>query len=443
MSGRDWWIRGGRVVDAANAVDTVTDVVVRDGVIAHVDPVEEAPAATLLDATGLVVSPGWIDIHVHLREPGYEAKETIATGTAAAAAGGFTTICCMPNTRPALDTVDVLQDLHRRIERDAAVRVFPIAAITAGRAGQTAVDFAALVDAGAIGFSDDGDTTADSAIMRRVLEASRELDRPVMVHCEDKALAAGAMHEGDVSRRLGLPGIPAAAEEIIIARDLMLAELTGGWLHVCHVSTSRGADLIQAAKARGVHVTAEVMPHHLLMSDEWVAGERTLHNVAEPSGARAAAADPETKVNPPLRPVADTEALLKALKDGVFDVFGTDHAPHAELEKRGVDYQRAAFGMSGLEFALPLTLALVRAGHLSLSELVRRWTVEPARLLRQQSGNLSPGVPADLIVFDPDERWTATPKTLHTKSANTPLLGMDLRGRVKLTLIDGEERYRG
>jgi dihydroorotase len=251
------------------------------------------------------------------------------------------------------------------------------------------------------------------------------------------------MHEGDVSRRLGLPGIPAAAEEIIIARDLMLAELTGGWLHVCHVSTSRGADLIQAAKARGVHVTAEVMPHHLLMSDEWVAGERTLHNVAEPRGAWAAVADPETKVNPPLRPVADTEALLKALKDGVFDVFGTDHAPHAEPEKRGVDYQRAAFGMSGLEFALPLTLALVRAGHLSLSELVRRWTVEPARLLRQQSGNLSPGVPADLIVFDPDERWTAAPETLHTKSANTPLLGMDLRGRVKLTLIDGEERYRG
>lgn len=443
MMGRDWWLRNGRVVDPANRLDAVTDVVVRDGTIAHVGAVERPPDAQVFDASGLVVSPGWIDVHVHLREPGFEAKETLATGTAAAAAGGFTTICCMPNTDPALDSVEILTDLQRRINRDAVVRVLPIAAITADRAGDAAVDFAALAGSGAIGFSDDGDTTANSAIMRDALLCSRDLRRLIMVHCEDKALASGAMHEGTVSERLGISGIPAAAEEIIIARDLMLAELTGGWLHVCHVSTGRGAELIREAKARGVRVTAEVMPHHLVMSDEWVAGDRSLLNVDGPAGAPASAGDPNTKVNPPLRTAADTKALLVALKDGVFDVFGTDHAPHAEAEKQGVDFQQAAFGMSGLEFALPLTLALVRAGHLSLPDLIRRWTVEPARLLRRASGALSPGAPADVLVFDPEERWTVAAETLRTKSANTPLLGMTLQGRTKLTLVDGKERYRG
>ena len=440
--GRDWWLRGGRVVDPSSNLDAVTDVVVRDGVIVHVGAVERPPDAIPFDAAGCVVSPGWIDIHVHLREPGFETKETIATGTAAAAAGGFTAICCMPNTDPPLDCPDILMDLRRRTERDARVHVYPIAAITKRRAGEEAVDFAALAEAGAIGFSDDGDTTADSAIMRAALTASRELERPVMVHCEDKALATGAMHEGEVSCRLGIAGIPSAAEEIIIARDLMLAELTGGWLHICHVSTGRGADLIRAAKARGVHVTAEVMPHHLLMSDEWVGGQRTLHNVSEPAGLPGRAADPNTKVNPPLRPVADTGALLTALKEGVFDLIATDHAPHADPEKSGASFADAAFGLSGLEFALPLTLALVRAGHLSLSDLIRRWTVEPARLLPRDAGRLVPGAPADVTVFDPDETWVVAADHLCTKSANTPLLGMELRGRARLTLVGGEERHR-
>ena len=443
MTGQDWWIRNGRVIDPANAFDAVTDVIVRDGVVAHLGSVEQPPDAQVFDASGMVVSPGWIDIHVHLREPGFEVKETIATGTAAAAAGGFTTICCMPNTQPALDTVEALEDVQRRIDRDARVRVFPIAAITSGRVGKTAVEFAALAQAGAVGFSDDGDTTANSSIMREALERSRELDRPVMVHCEDKALAHGAMNEGAVSHRLGVPGIPAAAEEIIIARDVMLAELTGGWLHVCHVSTGRGAEMIRAAKARGVRVTAEVMPHHLVMSDDWVGGDRTLLNVTEPAGRSGVAGDPNTKVNPPLRSALDTRELLAALKQGVFDVFGTDHAPHAEPEKRGVDYQRAAFGLSGLEFALPLTLALVRADHLSLADLIRRWTVEPARLLRQEVGRLSIGAPADINVFNPEENWVVDPDALCTKSANTPLIGMTLRGRTKLTLVGGKERYRG
>ncbi|MDQ4099750.1 MAG: dihydroorotase [Chloroflexota bacterium] len=443
MSARDWWLRGGRVVDPGNGVDAETDIVICDGKVVHVGGVEGTPDAAPFDARGMVVSPGWIDVHVHLREPGYEAKETIATGTAAAAAGGFTTICCMPNTRPALDTVAVLDDLHRRVARDAAVRVHPIAAITLGRAGKTEVDFSALAAAGAIGFSDDGDTTANSQIMRDALRASRELERPVMVHCEDKALAHGAMHEGEVSGRLGIEGIPAAAEEIIIARDLMLAELTGGWLHVCHVSTGRGVELIRAAKARGVRVTSEVMPHHLVMDDEWVAGARTLRNVAEPCGKQGAAADPNTKVNPPLRPAADTAALVAALKAGEFDVLATDHAPHAASEKVESDYAGAAFGMSGLEFALPLTLALVRAGHMSLPDLIRRWTIEPAHLLRTGMGTLSVGSVADVTVFDPDERWTVRADGVRTKSANTPLLGMTLGGRANLTLVDGEERHRG
>jgi dihydroorotase len=262
-----------------------------------------------------------------------------------------------------------------------------------------------------------------------------------MVHCEDKTLAAGAMNEGIVSRRLGIPGIPAVAEEIIIARDVMLAELTGGWLHVCHVSTGRGADLIRQAKANGARVTAEVMPHHLLMSDEWVDSSRNLLNVAEPAGAPAEPLDPNTKVNPPLRTENDTRQLLAGLKDGTIDLVATDHAPHAAAEKHGGSYESAANGLSGLEFALPLMLALVRAGQLSLCDVIARLSTIPARLWSLTSGSLTPGAPADLIVFDPDERWVVMAEALKTKSANTPLLGMELRGRVKLTYVGGTEQY--
>jgi len=446
MSGRDWWIRGGRVVDPHTGIDRVADVVIRDGRIVQVGEVNDGPSEGELrevDADGKLVCPAWIDVHVHLRQPGFPEKETVASGTAAAAAGGFATVACMPNTDPALDSPEVLHRLCQSVEREGQVWVHPIASITHGRAGETAVNFDALVEAGAVGFSDDGDTTVDSAIMRRALEASARLDRPVMVHCEDKALASGAMHEGAVSRRLGILGIPAAAEEIIIARDLMLAELTGGWLHVCHVSTGRGAALIAEAKGRGVRVTAEVMPHHLVMSDEWVAGTRELHNTGEIRGASALPGDPNTKVNPPLRPAADTVALLDAVRQGVIDCFGTDHAPHAAPEKTGVAFADAAFGLSGLEFAFPATYALVRAGHLSLLDLVRLWTLEPARILRIDRGTLALGSVADVTVFDPDDEWTVTPERLKTKSANTPLLGMTLKGRAVLTLVDGEERHHG
>lgn len=441
MTAERWLIRGGRVIDPSAGVDLIADVLIDDGVVQRVGHGLSEIGAHVFDADRCVVVPGLIDLHVHLREPGGEAKETIATGTAAAAAGGFTAVCCMPNTHPSVDSVDSLRDLGGRIARDAVVRVFPIAAITLGRAGVTPVDFAALASAGAVGFSDDGDTTRDSAIMRLALESSLVVNRPIMVHCEDKALASGAMHEGTVSRRLGIAGIPAEAEEIIIARDIMLARLTGGRLHLCHVSTGRGAALVRTAKVEGVDVTAEVMPHHLTMDEGWVEGDRHLRNVDEPPGSRATAADPMTKVNPPLRTLADTEALVAALQDGTFDVVATDHAPHAAPEKNASLFETAAFGLSGSEFALPLMLALVRAGKVSLPEVVRMMTFEPARILGMPLGTLARGAAADVVVFDPDEPWRVDGGNLATKSPNTPLLGMTLRGRVKLTLVDGKERH--
>ncbi|MFM9107864.1 MAG: dihydroorotase [Chloroflexota bacterium] len=436
-------IVGGRVIDPSLGLDAVANVIVAGGRVAAVGDMAPPSGAEIIDAAGLVVAPGLVDVHVHLRAPGFEHKETIETGAAAAAAGGFTTVFCMPNTRPALDSVEAVRWLNEEAARRSAVRVRPIAAITRGRAGEEPVDFAALAAEGVVGFSDDGDTTADSSIMRRALDASRALGIPVMVHCEDKALASGAMHEGAVSRRLGIPGIPAEAEEIIIARDIMLARLTGGWLHLCHVSTGRGADLARQAKAEGLRVTAEVMPHHLVMTDEWVAGERTLVNTSEPPGPPASPGDPDTKVNPPLRTAADAAALLAALRDGVFDLVSTDHAPHASHEKHGIPYEKAAFGLSGSEFALPVMLALVRAGHLALPEAIRRLSTVPARLWSLEAGSLAPGLPADIAIFDPDERWTVTPESLRTLSKNTPLMGMTMTGKVKMTLVGGEERHVG
>ena len=435
-------IRGGHVVDPSLGLDGVADVLVRDGVIAAVGTNLDGSGASVVDASGLVVTPGLIDVHVHLREPGFTHKESLETGGMAAAAGGFTTIFCMPNTAPALDSVEVVRALQADATRRCPVRLGVIAAITMGRKGEQAVDVPALAAEGVVGFSDDGDTTRDSSIMRTVLEQAAAFNLPVIVHCEDKAIAHGAMHEGTVSRDLGIPGIPPEAEEIIIARDILLAGLTGGWLHVCHVSTGHGAELVRRGKADGVRVTAEVMPHHLTMTDEWVRGSRRLVNVDEPEGAPGAPGDPDTKVNPPLRPEADAVALLKALQTGIFDVVATDHAPHAAHEKHGKPYTEAAFGLSGSELALPTMLALVRAGHLTIHDLVYRMATMPAALWGLPTGKLVPGAPADLTIFDPHEHWTVTPESLQTKSKNTPLMGMQLQGRVRYTMVGGEERFR-
>jgi dihydroorotase len=435
-------LRGGRVVDPATGLDGRADVRVREGMVAAVGALTPEPAERVIEFDGCVVAPGLIDVHVHLREPGQEWKETIATGTAAAAAGGFTRIFCMPNTEPALDSVVALEELKRRVDRDAVVAVHPIAAISEGRRGQRAVDYDALAAAGAIGFSDDGDTTRDAGIMRAALEASRRTSLPVMVHCEEPSLTGGAMHEGDISRQLGIEAIPAAAEELIIERDLGLAALTGGWLHVCHVTTARGAESIGAAKAEGVRVTAEVMPHHLMMTDAWVAGWRALELVDAESRPEAQVADPDTKVNPPLRTADDALHLLHALRRGTIEVVATDHAPHARSEKQGRSFAAAAFGLNGSELALPLMLALVRSGTLSMSEVIASLSTTPARLWGLDAGSLRTGAVADIVVFDPEESWVPSADCLATRSANSPLLGMELRGRVKLTLVGGDERYR-
>jgi dihydroorotase len=435
-------LRGGRVVDPASGLDCVADVRIHGGVISAVGALDPEPTERIVDVAGLVVAPGLVDIHVHLREPGQESKETIGSGTAAAAAGGFTTVFCMPNTVPALDSVVALEELSRRNERDALVRVHPIAAISEERRGHRPVDFEALVAAGAIGFSDDGETTRHAGIMREALEASRTLGVPVMVHCEDPSLTGGAMHEGEVSRKIGVRAIPAAAEEIVIARDIALAALTGGWLHVCHVSTGIGTDLIDAAKRQGTRITAEVMPHHLLMTDDWVAGCRQLVNVEEPAGCSVPVAEPDTKVNPPLRTRADSRRLLNGLKQGTIDIVATDHAPHGRPEKQGRSFSTAAFGLTGSELALPLMLALVRAGELTLSDVISYLSVSPARLWRLGAGTLIPGAPADIVVFDPDESWCVEPERLASRAANTPLVGMELRGRTKLTFVGGDERHR-
>lgn len=433
-------LRGGRVVDPLAGIDGRADVRVLGDVVTAVGGLEPEEGEQVTDVSGLIVAPGFIDVHVHLREPGQEWKETIASGTAAAAAGGFTTVFCMPNTTPALDSVAVLEELRRRIARDALVDVRPIAAISDGRRGRTAVDYDALAKAGAVGFSDDGESTVSSEVMIDALHASNRLGIPVMVHCEEPSLTGGAMHAGHVSKELGIKGIEAAAEEIIIDRDLRLAEMTGGWLHVCHVSTGRGLAAIAAARRRGASVTCEVMPHHLTMSDAWVGGCRELHHT-DIVASDSAIANADTKVNPPLRPIAETTLLLEGIIHADVDVISTDHAPHARPEKLGLPFARAAFGINGSELALPTMLALVHAGAIDLKHLVTLLSANPARLWRLNRGTLQPGRQADIVVFDPAARWTVSPDTLVSRSDNTPLLGMELRGRVTMTLVGGDMRH--
>lgn len=416
------------------------DLLVRDGTVcALAETVPPPTDALVIDATGLIVAPAFVDVHVHLRDPGYPEKETLETGAVAAAAGGFATVCCMPNTDPPLDTPERVRALVERA-RGLPVRIFPIGAISRGRRGDELADLAGMAEAGAVGFSDDGDSTRSAAVMRRALEASRALGRPIMVHCEDWTLTAGgAVHEGPVAQRLGLPGIPAAAEEIILARDLELARLTGGWLHVLHLTTARGLALVRRAKREGVWVTVEVTPHHLLLTDGWVAGIRRFageDEVLDPGPCL----DPNAKVNPPLRPETDALTLRAGLRDETIDVVATDHAPHHERDKPA-DLERAAFGMIGLELALPLLLRLVRSGWLTLGELVDVLSCRPAALFGLPGGTLRPGSPADVTVFDPEVPWQVTRAALRSRSANTPLLGLTLHGRVCLTIVGGKVVY--
>ena len=429
-------IRNGRVIDPSQGIDRVADVLIVDGKVGEITaaPLEKVPEDHgVIDASGLVVAPGFIDLHTHLRDPGYEWKETLETGTLAAARGGFTTVCAMPNTDPCQDSAAVIDDVTRRAARDAVVRVLPIGAITKGRHGKTLAPMGELADAGVIGFSDDGDPVSDPNMMRQALSYATSLGLPVINHAEERSLVrGGVMNEGDVATHLGLPGVPASAEVVMIARDIELAALTGGRLHVPHVSTAASVELIRAAKRRGLNVTAEVTPHHLSLTESWVYG---LHGDV-PDAVSSVAYDTNTKVNPPLRSAADVAALVEALADGTIDVIATDHAPHAATDKV-CTYDEAAHGINVLETAFGQVMRLVHEGLISLPELIRRMTERPATILRTNSGSLLRGNAADIVLLDPDAEWTVDPDSFASLSRNTPLAGVKLKGRVMMTIFDG------
>jgi dihydroorotase len=379
-----------------------------------------------MDCSGLVVSPGFVDVHCHLREPGREEVETIATGALAAAAGGFTAVCAMPNTDPVTDNQAAVGFIIRQAQRAGGARVYPIGAISIGQQGKTLAEFGEMVGAGAVAVSDDGKPVVSAQLMRTALEYARTFGIPVADHCEEPTLAAnGAMNEGIVSARLGLKGIPAEAEEIMAIRDILLARLTGGHIHLCHMSTRGSVELIRWGKERGINVTAEVCPHHLSLTEDAVEGY-----------------DTNAKMNPPLRTAADVAALQEAVKDGTIDVIATDHAPHHYDEKER-EFADAPNGIVGLETALAVNLTwLVHRGVIDLETLVERMACAPARLFKLPGGTLKRGAAADVTVFDPDVSWTVDPTRFRSKGRNTPYAGQTLRGQVELTVVDGRVIHR-
>jgi dihydroorotase len=420
MAGRVW-IRGGHVLDPASGRDGRADVLIEEGRVIAVEALLEGVAdAESIDARGLWVAPGFVDLHAHLREPGQEYKEDIASGGRAAAAGGFTSVACMANTNPVNDDPSVTDYIMDRARKDSPVRVFPVAAATRGLAGEVMTEMSALVAAGAVAFSDDGKTIMDSGMQRRVLEYSRMVEKPVMVHAEDRTLVRdGVVNEGAVSTRLGLPGNPAVAEVVHVARDLLLAELTGAHLHVAHVSTAGAVALLREARARGIHVTAEASPHHLTLTDEAALGY-----------------DPNTKMAPPLRGKDDVAACVAGLADGTLDAIATDHAPHAVHEKE-VEFTAAPPGVLGFETAFAVVMALVREGKLTPLQLIACLAWNPARVLGLPYGKLEPGAAADLVLLDPVQRWSYDPAQGYSKSRNSPWAGQTLEGRVLATFVAG------
>ena len=443
----DMLIQGGRIIDAYQKLDIVGDVLIRDGRIAAVYPGgrrtaqqngREAQNLEVLDASGCIVSPGFVDLHAHLREPGYEDKETIFTGTRAAAAGGFTTICCMPNTSPAVDNAATLDWIKRTAVCQGVVRVLPVAAITKKREGVELSEMAELARGGAVAFSDDGRPVPSSRVMRHALDYAQMLDRPVVSHCEDLELTmGGAMNEGVVATKLGLKGMPSAAEEIVVSRDIALTELVGGKLHIAHVSTAGSVDLVRRAKDKGLAVTAEVTPHHLTLTDDWVAGQRGNWGLMFPYWGPMPPYNTNTKVNPPLRRDSDISALVEGLRDGTIDAIATDHAPHTVVDKQ-CEYDAAEFGISGLETALASLMALVHRDQLELPLLIAKLTLGPASAFGLPYGTLKEGTAADITVFSPDEEWTVDPSAFASKGKNTPLSGLRLRGRVVYTFVEGK-----
>ncbi len=414
-------LKGGRVIDPATALDEVMDILIEDSKIVAMGSYISASEACLVDVRGKIVAPGLIDMHTHLREPGYEDKEDIASGTKSAAKGGFTSVACMPNTEPPLDDQAKLQFVLDKARREGVVNVFPIGCITKGRKGEELTEIAELKRSGAVAISDDGQSVPRSDLLRRALEYAGMFNLPVIEHCEDKDLAQdGVMNEGYMSTVLGLRGIPEAAEEIIVARDIILAEMSGSHIHIAHASTARTVELIREAKQRGVKVTAEATPHHLILTEEAVSDYNT-----------------NTKVNPPLRTEDDVEALRVGLVDGTIDAIATDHAPHT-IEDKQVEYDYAPFGISGLETAVPLLIThLVQPGIISLSDLISKMTIEPARILRLDKGRLEVGGEADITVIDLDREDIVEVAEFESRGKNSPFQGWKLRGYPSLTIVGG------
>lgn len=418
-------IKNGRVLDPAHQIDANLDVLVVDGKIAQIAAGLEVPDAETIDAGGLLLVPGLIDIHVHLRDPGYEYKEDIVSGTRAAAAGGFTAVACMPNTQPVNDNKAVTAYIRQKAAAEGQVRVYPVGCITKGLKGESLAEFGDLQAAGCVAVSDDGRPVTSGEIMRRALEYARSFQLPVISHAEDLSLVGdGVMNEGFVATQLGLRGIPWVAEDAAVARDVLLAEFTGARLHIAHVSTRGAVEIIRAAQRRGVPVTAETAPHYFTLTDEAVRGY-----------------DTHAKMNPPLRGAADVQAIRDGLADGTLSAIATDHAPH-HVDEKNVEFNLALNGIVGLETALPLTLRLVEEGVLTLSDAIARLTIGPARALGLSGGTLEVGQAADITLIDPACKWTLDPVRLVSRSKNTPFGGWQLKGAATLTMVDGRVVYQ-
>lgn len=421
-------ITGGRVIDPAQGRDEVADVLLRDGKVEAIGrDLGQPDDAQVIAASGMVVAPGLIDIHVHLREPGQEERETIATGAASAAAGGFTAICAMPNTDPVIDNQGAVGFVKAKGIEAGLTRVYPIGCVSVGQAGEQLAEFGEMAEAGAVAVSDDGHPVMSSRLMRSALEYARGFELPVADHCEDLPLAlGGSMHEGIVSTRLGLQGIPAAAEEIHVARDCILAELTGSHIHLCHMSTRGSVELIRRAREKGLRVTAEAAPHHFALTHERVGNY-----------------DTNAKMNPPLREVEDRDAIRAALADGTIDCIATDHAPH-HYDTKEREFDDAPNGIIGLETALSIGLReLVNPGRLGLPELIERMSAAPARIWHLPGGTIAPGQVADVVIFDPAATWTVDPARVRSRSRNSPWLGEELPGVVRATIVGGRLIHQG
>ena len=418
-------LRGARIIDPSQNLDDTRDILIINGCIAEIKEKIEISDVEETDLSGMIVTPGLIDMHAHFRDPGYEYKEDIESGSKSAAAGGFTAVACMPNTKPPIDNGALVEYVKSKTSKISKIKILPIGCVSKGQEGKEITEMGDMAQAGAVAFSDDGKPVADSSLMRKAMVYASMFDRVIIDHCEDPALfEGGQINEGRVSTLLGLTGIPAAAEEIMVARDILLAKEMGTRVHIAHISTKGSVELIRKAKSDGVMVTCEVTPHHLTLTEEAVRGY-----------------DTNAKVNPPLRTQEDLKALLEGLKDGTIDAIATDHAPH-HIDEKDIEFDKAAFGLVGLETALGLVLTkIVGEGGLSLNKAVEKMTSGPAKILGLHMGTIKIGAPADITVIDPNRVWTVDKDKFFSKGRNTPFNGWELKGKAVLTIVDGKTAY--